>query len=381
MRIAHIITGLEVGGAESFLSRLLVPLSSRHSCEVISLTTRGHFASRIEASGTPVHTLGMTAASAPVKLIELVRYLRRSRPDVVHTWMYHADLLGGVAARLAGVPAVFWNVRLTKLAAEHNKRSTIQVARASALLSKVVPDKIVCCATAARDSHIKMGYDARKMIVIPNGIDTERFRPDSNARRACRATIGATDHTPVVGMVGRFNPQKNYRGFFEMAAAVLKRHPETIFVLAGPGVEESNPTIRAWMAEFDLSSHIRLLGVRSDLELVLPGLDVFVSSSHDEGFPNAVAEAMACGVPAVVTDAGDSAHVVGATGICVPVNDPDKLCSALDNLLGEGDELTARGASARLRIIREFSLANAASSYVSLYESGCHDDMAQRAEA
>lgn len=369
MFVTHVITELDVGGAESFLARLVGPLNSRHQCEVISLTTRGALSEAIESQGVRVRALGMTATGAPAGLLRLAAWLRSTKPDVVQTWLYHSDIIGGVAARLAGVRSVVWNLRQTELSPLYTSRRTMLTARLGAALSGMIPDQIVCCAEAARASHTSLGYAHQKMVVISNGVDTERFRPNQAKRLEFRQQIGAAPDAPVIGMVGRFDPQKNHRGFFEMAAAVRRRWPATTFVAAGRDVEITNTTARAWVAEFALSERLHLLGLQRNLERILPGLDLLVSPSHDEGFPNAVAEAMGCGVPAVVTDAGDSFALVGNTGICVPKNSVNDLVEGVMILLSDRSDLADRGLRARARVVDMFSLDTAVRRYAELYDS------------
>ena len=198
IKIIHVIASLEVGGSETTLARLLRRRDrSRFECAVISLTTAGRLGPEIEACDVPVHASGMRSAlSAPHALVRLARLLRRLEPDIVHTWLYHANLLGGLASRFAGNPPVIWSIRQTNVDRSGNKLSTLAVAKAGAWLSSRLPAAITTNAEAARASHGAFGYDPGKFVVIPNGFDLDEFQPDPEARRSVRAELGFTDDTP-----------------------------------------------------------------------------------------------------------------------------------------------------------------------------------------
>jgi glycosyltransferase involved in cell wall biosynthesis len=368
LKIVHIITGLEVGGAETFLSRLLPELKASHDCEVISLSTFGVIGPRLEAAGISVHALGMVPNRLDIgKYLALVGLLKKLKPDVVHTWLYHSNLLGGLAARQARVPSVMWNIRQTQLSHDYVKLRSLMVARMGAMLSGIVPDVIVCCADAARESHVGMGYERKRIKVIPNGIDVSRFQTNAALRAAARAALEAGPNTLLVGMVGRFERQKNHQGLFE-AMSLLRERSNLRLVLAGRNLTADNTQLTGWIEASGLKGKVVLLGLRDDLERFLPGLDVFVSPSKDEGFPNAVAEAMACGLPCAVTEVGDSAFLVGSCGRIVPPNDSVELAKAIAALLDLPESRRwAIGESARARIVAEFGLKRIAQRYAQLY--------------
>lgn len=371
VKLVFVITGLATGGAEMMLLKLLERLDrTRFSPLVISLTTTGEIGPCIAALGIPVEAVGMNKGLAGVLAFpRLVARLRGIKPDVVHTWMYHSDLLGGVAARLAGIRSVVWGVRHSNLSPALNKRTTLWVARLCALVSPWVPVRIACCSEAARQVHARFGYAAGKMVVVPNGFDLNRFRPDDEARRTVRRELGLREHTRLVGLVGRFDSQKNHAGFFKAAGLLRAWLPDVHFVLAGKDIEAGNPDISRWMAEAKVADVTHLLGVRNDIPRLMAGLDVLVSSSDGEAFPNVLGEAMACGVPCVVTDVGDSAYIVGDTGRVVAAGDMAGLATATLELLDlPADKRTALGQQARHRLAQLFEIGTVVKQYEALYE-------------
>ena len=369
--IIHVITGLNTGGAEMMLFKVLERLDrQRFSPHVISLTSLGELAPRIAALGIPVEAVGMKPGIPNLlDFFRLVQILKRLNPDVVHTWMYHADLLGGLAARLAGVSAIGWCIRNSNLDKDKTRFSTRAVVGLCASISKWVPSCILSCSEKARQVHVACGYAAEKMVVVPNGFDLTRFKPDNDARLQIRAELGITDQTPLVGLIGRFDPQKNHAGFFE-AAGVLHRHmPQVHFVLAGQGIDRDNAALMQAITQAGVLANTHLLGLRSDTPELMAALDVLASSSYGEAFPNVLGEAMACGVPCVVTDVGDSAYIVGDTGQVVASGDTTGLAAALEELLALPlSEKTVLGERARTRVAAHFEIGKVVQQYEDFYE-------------
>lgn len=370
LRLVQIITGLSTGGAETMLLKVLEHIDrSLFSPHVISLTKGGEIGSRIESLGIPVETLGMRPGHfGPTQFLWLTKRLTELRPDIVHTWMYHADLVGGLAARLAGIRATGWGIRHSNLAPEHNKRSTLRVVKACAVLSHWVPRAILCCSEAAKVIHIRFGYDGTKITVVPNGFDLDRFMPNPEARNSIRCELGLAAETPLVGLIARFDPQKNHIGFIRAAALVYKQRPDTHFLLAGSGVHNSNEPLMGAIKAAGVMKATHLLSRRDDIWQVMAALDVSVSSSHGEAFPNVLGEAMACGVPCVVTDVGDSAEIVGDTGRVVRPNDMEGLASSILEVLSLSQvDRTRLGGRARERIMLNFDINKIARRYEQFY--------------
>ncbi len=371
IQVLHIITGLSVGGAETMLTKLLSAVDRQQfQMDVISLSSLGPMAPSVEATGSRVRALGMRpGAPSPAKLSELRNWIRSTRPDVVQTWMYHADLFGGLAARMAGVPAVAWNLRQTSLSGRTLKRSTRAIARASALLSRQIPTRIISCSEAGAAAHAAFGYDPARMVVIPNGFDLSAFHPDPEARDWLRAELNVAPDCALIGFVARRDPHKDHRGFIEAARLLCKTYPETHFVLCGKGMDGSDPEVAGWLEADGMSSRFHLLGRRSDIDRVTAGFDIACVISLSEGFANVLGEAMACGVPCVATDVGDSALVLGDTGAIVPSGDPRAVAAAWGHLLSlKPAERALLGERARARVEANFSLPLIARRYEAFYK-------------
>ena len=371
LKIAHIITGLNAGGAEIMLYKLLSGLD-REAFEprVVSLTDIGPVGEKIKLLGVPVRALGMRrGVPDPRGVWRLVQQLKAERPHLVQTWMYHADLLGGLAARLgSGIPVV-WNIRHSNLDPVGNKRTTIWTAKVCARLSHCLPARIVCCSEASSRVQTALGYAGDKMMMIPNGFALTAFKPDAKARTAVREELGISQEALLIGLVGRFDPQKDHRNFVEAAARLRTDCPQVHFLLCGDGVNWNNAELTGWIGEAGLRQQFHLLGRREDMPRLTAALDIASSSSCGEGFSNVIGEAMACGVPCAVTDVGDSAFIVGETGLVVPPRNPEALAQAWKKLIQMGPEGRQKlGEAARKRILENFSLPDIVARYEALYK-------------
>lgn len=373
LQVVHVITGLQTGGAEMMLYKLLSEVSEDQNVRsrVVSLMPDGPIGERIRELGLPVTTLDMPRGTLTWDgLRQLFQLLRREQPDVVQTWMYHADLIGGVVAWMAGVDHIVWNIRSSTLDPDRDKQTTIWTAKLCAWLSSWLPDRIVTCAREAGRVHAELGYDASKMVVVPNGFDTEQYRPDEQRRAQIRDELNLQNES-VVGLVARYHPQKDHRTFVRAAARLVERVPNAHFVLCGTDVTWENQELVGWLEEHGLRESFTLLGRRDDVASVMTAFDVAVlSSATGEAFPNVVGEAMACGVPCVVTRVGDSAEIIGDTGIAVPTESPMELAEGCEKILSQSvDERKKLGRKARDRVERLYSLEATGEKYLNVYET------------
>ncbi len=370
MRVLHVITGLRTGGAEHMLLKLLAASPDQAGDRmVVSLTDKGAVGPRLEALGIGVVSLGMRRLPDPLSLVRLARRIDAFAPDVVQGWMYHGNIQASLARPLSRSRApVAWTIRQTLYDRAAERRLTRVAIRLGALLSRRAAAIVYNSELSARQ-HEAIGYDAARRAIIPNGFDCERFRPMPEARAQVRAALGIAAGVPLVGLVARYHPMKDHRGFLKAAAIVARRYPAVHFLLAGAGLE-----ILAESAELRaLGDRVLVLGERSDMPSLTAALDIACSASaRGEGFSNALGEAMATAVPCVATAIGASGELIGDTGVLVPPSDPAALAAGIMDLLAVGETgRRALGEAARLRVVQRFALADVARRYDELWRGLC----------
>jgi glycosyltransferase involved in cell wall biosynthesis len=371
IRVVHVINSFEFGGAEAMLCDLVLRHDrDRFEPRVVSLIDDLTVAGPLLDAGVPVDVMGMrSGVPDPRGVLRLARLLRRLRPDVVQTWMDHSNLIGGAAAWASGAGAsVVWGVHHSNHVRGLTKRSTLLTVWACAKLSHAMPTWIVSCSEHSRRLYEADGFDADRMSVIPNGFDTDRFRPDPAARADVRRELRLDGDTPLVGLVARFDPLKDHETFLAAAAELRRACPGVRFALCGANVDAGNAALTRMIRRFGLEGCCHLLGPRRDMPRVYAALDVLASSSISEAFPLVLGEAMACGVPCVATDVGDSSLIVGRCGATVPPRDASALASACARVLAlRAEERRRLGGDARARIVSRFGLDAITARYESLY--------------
>lgn len=337
--------------------------TARQHQVVISLRDEGVFGGSLRAAGVELHCLHMTGPlTLPPALWKLTKILRKTRPEVVMTWLYHADLMGTLAAFLTGTRRLVWNLRCSKMDFANSHRSTAWIVRLLARISRRPWAVSFNSHTGQRD-HQKLGYRPQRWVYLPNGFDPDQWRPDPEQRRAVRAQWKLEPGAVAIGMVARVAPQKDHANFLRAAQQIAPRHPQVRFILIGKGTERL-PLPPA------LAGRVLALGERHDVDRLLRGLDIFVLASlFGEGLPNVVGEAMSTGLPCVVTDVGDSQDLLGDGGLAVPRGDTEALVRALTAITTMlPEERAALGARGRARIEEHFTLALAESRYQELWE-------------
>lgn len=366
MKIVHVITSLDDGGAEAVLFRTIQNLPEDEHI-VVSLLGLGKYGKLLQSIGIEVIDLEMTTVGRKLTAVfRLTRLLGLIAPDTIQTWMYHADFVGGVAARMAGVNNVVWGLHNSLVSLKGNPWSRFAMIRLNGVLSYLVPDRILCCSESALLAHQSIGYNKRKLVFIPNGYPVDIFRPDENARFAIRAEFGLGETDVVLGMVARLDPQKDHVNLLDALVLLKEAHPFKC-LLVGKGLEQ-NSKLLVEIESRELVQDVILVGPRSDVQGIMNALDICVNASFTESFPNALCEAMACGTPCVVTNVGDSAMIVGDTGWVVPPRSPEKLAAALI-LAVEALPDPARQDSARQRIVEKFSIEHISRDYRLLWSA------------
>ena len=372
IKILHIITGLGQGGAEQMLCKLVEHANQKKfDMYVVALTGDGPSGYRLHSANISLNFLNMSPGHISLNgLMRLWLLLRDIKPDVIQTWLYHADLLGGLFSKLSGVGNVVWNIRNTNLDTDKTKFHTRLVVRLCALLSSSIPSRIICNSHRSALAHQTLGYSKESFSIIPNGFSLELFSPNVSKRAQLRHLFRIADDCVVLGHVARFDPLKNHRGLLKAFSQVDQLNSPLKLICCGSGVTSENEEITGLLKELDIQKKVLLLGPREDISDLMQAFDFLVLPSFGESFPNVVGEAMASGVPCLVSDVGDCAEIVGETGWVVLPNDEESLVNGLRTAIScSVEERYARGCAARERIANNYKMEDIAQRYEDLYVS------------
>jgi glycosyltransferase involved in cell wall biosynthesis len=371
LHAVHFIVGLQAGGAEIALSRLIGQSSGpelKHT--VVSLTDRGDLATAIENAGGAVISLGLNSRPSLLPgLIGAICKLSGLKPDVVQGWMVHGNLVAWVVRLLMYPRArLAWNLRTSLRNAIHESPRTLRLTRLAAHASRSV-DLLISNSVSGLEDHIAIGYAPCDVAVIPNGFDPDVFKPDAEERRRIRRSWAVADDVVVYGLIGRYNAAKGHDVFIR-AAALVRDNTDIAFALIGRNASPDNPDLAGALQQHGLTDRFHLLGPRNDIPAVLCGLDVVCVPSVYEGFPNALAEAMASGLPCIATDVSDVSRILGDAGRVIAVGDRQALARAMLDLRELGPQgREALGASGRRIILEKYTLRAVAADYRERYRA------------
>lgn len=376
MHILHIITGLSCGGAEGVLFRLVSASGQQNNHHyVISLTGLGVHGEKLLMAGIKVYPLNMPRGwRAVAGFLKIFRIIRKIKPDVVQTWMYHADLIGGIAAKMAGVRNVIWGVR-GPFDREMTSWKTKVVVRLCASISRIVPKSIICNSKYATLVHINEGYPRSKFINIPNGISLGTGIKKPSVRAQVISQNKLQKDVILLGMIARYDPHKDHDNLLNALGHLIKKDNRITCLLIGSGMDAANRELCALLGKYNVSDSVRLLGQREDIFKLMSAIDIHVLSSAAESFPNVLVESMACCTPCVSTNVGDAALIIGDTGWVVPPSDPISLAVALQKAIGHMKDIkqwNIRGRACRRRIINNYSLEPMVKSYDRAWRNAFH---------
>lgn len=356
MKILFLLRSLTYGGAERQLVLLSKGLLQRgHDVAVMTFYSGGPLEQELLEAGVrirPLHKQGRW--DVLTFLFRLTRVVREERPDILHGYLGDPNNFSVLLKPLFSTVRIVWGVRSsTRDFKQYDWVSRLSI-KLSCRLARFA-DAIIANSRAGCEYHVAMGYPAEKTVVIPNGIDTDRFRPDSVARIRIRSEWGVTEHEKLIGLVGRLDPVKDHTIFLEASALLMKKRKDTRFVCVGGGPDEYRMRLQTLAKSLGLEKCLLWVGTREDMPYVYNALDITVSSSCGEGLSNVICEAMACGVPCVVTNVGDSAWVVGDQGEVVPPKNPVAIMNAIERLL---DHRVYDPAQIRQRVVDQLSVSS-----------------------
>lgn len=363
-RISFLITELDPGGAERALVQIATGLDrSTWEPQVISLSDRGALTEPLEHAGIPVTALGAGRARSPARLwratVGLTRCLKRQQPALLQTFLFHANIAGRLAAKAAGVPVVVSGIRV----AEKRSRWRLRLDRWTSGLV----DRHVCVSRSVAEFSIhESGLPESSVLVIPNGVDVERF---AAAEPASLTLFGIPDHARTILSVGRLDEQKNPLGLLRSFASITDQHPDAHLLFVGTG--DQTPALQLAIERLKLNSRVHLAGWQADIPGLMKACDLFVLASLWEGMPNVLLEAGAAGIPLISTRIEGAEEIIASTecGVLVGISQEQELATAMADSLSDPQSAAERAERLQRLVISRFTWNSVVDSYSTLYES------------
>ncbi len=356
--IFFLIRSLNIGGTERQLIELVKGLDSNHFDITVGLFyNEGALIEEIKSMPW-IHVVSLNKSGRwdIIRFVlRFIKLLKSLQPDILYSFLPDANIAGLIAGRLSGVKRVVWGVRASNMDVSRYDWLARTSLRLSAFLSKF-PDAIIVNSHAGKEFHRGIGYSTNRMMVIPNGICTDRFKPDYSAGLKVRDEWGIDEETITIGLIGRFDPMKDHATFLRAVKIFNQEGCSVRFVCIGDGKGPCKSEIHSLCRTLGLNGSLIWAGEMEDMPSVYNAIDIVTSSSISEGFPNVIGEAMACGVHCVVTDVGDSAIIVGETGVIVNPEDPQALADGWASMLKRlNDKSYLIKKMARARIVSHYN--------------------------
>jgi len=360
MKILHIITGLGRGGAETLLYQFCIH-DKEYEHIVISLSGTQDYSLKLRRLNISVHSLNFSNSKISIKgLYKLYKLIRQIKPDIIQTWMIHADMVGGIVGRLAGIKNIFWGVHHSNLTGRKSKNTTRLIIKVNSILSYFIPKKIIYCANSSKKIQESIGFKKSIGVVISNGYNTNIFKNNDTFRKSFRNEHNISDDTFIIGHVGRYSPLKDQTTLIEAFHILEQKGYKFKLVLVGTNLDRNNIDLVSFLNKKELSDKVLLLGRRDDIPKIMNGIDLFVLSSITEAFPNVLNEAMACGTPCVSTNVGDSSLIIDSTGWVTQKKNQKVLANSITEAYEEKKLKNTlwlkRKLACRDRIVKNFSL-------------------------
>ena len=333
MRIVHIITSMNKGGAETTLFKILKFSKQSNSKEehvVISFSKLNYFEDQIKKLNVPFFKIDFKLKFIFfIYFLKLFKIIKKTNPDVIQCWMYHPCFLGGLAAKFLNIKNIIWNIRHSNYKFNKTKLSTIIVIRICSLLSRIVPNKIIYCSNSSYEFHSKNGYYSKNKNIIYNGYDSEYFSKKQNLK-----LYSYQNNVVKFGFIGRYSPQKNLFMYLDAINNFVKKYPSNSnfkVLMYGKNVDNKNKELLEKINQYNLSKFVELKGYKEDVREALQNIDYLgLSSSYGESFPNVLAEAMLSGIPCFATDLGESKNIISEYGKVVSINDSQEFSKAMN---------------------------------------------------
>ncbi len=365
-KILYITNSLDTGGAENILFNLL-KRSSKIESFIVVLTSLGKYGKELKENGYKVVDLDIKKdISSFLKIFYLFFLIIKIKPNIVHTWLYHSNFLGGILAKIAGVKKIYWSIHHDY---EYSNIFTRIEMKILAFLSYLIPQKIIYSSAFSKENHIMNGYRRVNTEIIENGVSLKEFKNNNLTKEKLRQKLHIDNECLILGNIARYHPLKDHDNLLKSLNILMKYDLNFKCILIGSGLNNSNLELKEKIKRLNLKDKVLLYGERNNISEIINLFDLNILSSKSECFPVTLLESMASMVPSISTDVGDAKRIIGSTGWIVEPSNPYAIAECILNIANKPDMLRKKGKLARNRVRLFFSLEKMILSYYALYEN------------
>ena len=364
MKILHIINSLDIGGAENILFNI-VKSQSNKEVVIISLTKGGFYGSELKKKGYKVHNLNFKKNISLInQFCRILFLIRKYKPEIVHNWLYHSNLVGGLAANLLFVKRIYWSIHHDY---EYTNILMMIELKILSILSYLIPNKVVYCSHNSKINHIKNGFHKKNALIIENGVCISKFKKNIYFKKKFRNLYNIEKDCFLLGNIARYHPIKDHDTLLKSLAILKSKKVKFKCLLIGNGLSRENKDLSLKIKKYKLEGHIIALGKINEVHKILNAFDINILSSRSECAPVTLIESMASGIPSISTDVGDVKHIIGDSGWIIKVGEFTELAICVEEIYNNKKLLVRKSQLALKRAKEFFSSETMLSKYEKLY--------------
>lgn len=364
-KILFIAPDVDSGGAENILFNI-VKMNNSKDVFIISLTKGGYYGEKLRKEGYKLYALNMKKnIFIFLKVFKLLFMIITLNPKIVHTWLYHSNLIGGILAWFVGIKKIYWSIHHDF---EYSDFLTMIEMKILGLMSYFVPNKIIYCSEASKNNHIKNGYNKEYSQIILNGVSTKDYKPNKSFRNEIRNKLNIGDNCFLIGNISRYHPLKDHDNLLKALFILDKYDINFKCILVGKGLSIQNQDLVDKINSYQLMDKIILYGKSFKISKIINAFDLNILSSKKESSPLVLLESMASGVPCITTDVGDARKIVSDTGWIVEPSNHRALANCMINIFDDKSIIKNKSSLAIQRIKEFYSIEKMKLNYKKIYE-------------